>query len=146
MTRTEVRTFLNTGVDSLAPSTEFGSGLITDFNSDRSNVYPSVWQNIKPVSPDLASNGAPLDTWDIELIIAQKDAMDSAPEQYESIIDASDLIAQKLIYLYRNVIDGYKLVSLTSINRTPFVKKYADCLSGVNLTFKIVVPDKTNVC
>lgn len=146
MTRTEVRTFLKAGVDSLAPSTEFGSGLITDFNSERSHTYPSVWQNIKPVSPDLANNGAPLDTWDIELIIAQKDAMDSAPEQYESIIDASDLIAQKLTYLYRNVVDGYKQANLTTINRTPFVKKYADCLSGVTLTFKIVAPDKTNVC
>ena len=87
-----------------------------------------------------------MDKWDIELIIAQKDAMDSAPEVYEGIVDSSDLIAQKLIYQYRNRISGYKQIAIDSIKREPFIKKYADCLTGVKLTFTITANDKTNVC
>jgi len=147
MTRTEVREFIEAGVNALTPAVEFGSGLLTDFNSIRSHQYPSVWQAVKPVTPVIPFNsGAPTDRWDIELTIAQKDAMDSAPEQYEHIIDDCDLIAQKLVYKYRNIVSGYKLVTMESFKREPFVKKHADCLSGVTLTFTLVAPDTTNVC
>jgi len=148
MKRSEIRAFLKAGVDALTPPPpEFGSGLITDFNSNRSHTYPSVWQNVKPVDVDLPEPmNAPLDEWDIELIIAQKDALDSAHEVYEGIVDEADLIAQKLTYQYRNVTSGYKLIQISSIKREPFIKKYADCLTGVKLTFTITANDKTNVC
>jgi len=147
MKRSEIRDFLKAGVNALDPPPEFGSGQISDFNSLRSHTYPSVWQNVKPVDVDLPEPmNAPLDEWDIELIIAQKDAMDSAPETYEGIVDEADFIAQKLTYQYRNVISGYKLIAISSIKREPFIKKYADCLTGVKLTFTITVNDKTNVC
>ena len=146
MTRAEVRQFIEAGVNALTPSVEFGSGLITDFNSMRSHQYPSVWMNVTPVTPVIAYNVAPTDQWDIELIIAQKDAVDSSPEQYEHIIDDCDLIAQKLVYKYRNVISGYKMVTMEGFRRVPFVKKHADCISGVTLTFTLVAQDTTNVC
>jgi len=148
MKRAEVRTFLETGVNALTPAVEFGSGLITDFNSIRNHQYPAVWQNIKPVTVDIGDSGtsAPLDSWEIELTIGQKDAPDSVSEKYEDIIDHCDEIAQKLTYKYRNIVSGYKLVTLTDFSRTPFVKKFADCITGVRLSFTIVAQDKTNVC
>lgn len=146
MKRSEIRELLRGGVNALDPAPEFGSGQISDFNSLRSHTYPSVWQTVKPVDVDGLELSAPLDKWDIELIIAQKDAMDSAPEVYEGIVDSSDLIAQKLIYQYRNRISGYKQIAIDSIKREPFIKKYADCLTGVKLTFTITANDKTNVC
>ena len=130
----------------ILPTLEFGSGLITDFNAIRSHEYPAVWMNITPVSGTNSVYGAPLDVWDIELIIAQKDRMDSSPEEYEHIIDDCDEIAQKLMYNYNRQADGYKMVTLSDRNREPFVKKYADCLSGVVLSFKMTIPDQTNIC
>jgi hypothetical protein len=146
MKRSEIRELLRGGVNALDPPPEFGSGQISDFNSLRSHTYPSVWQTVKAVDVDGLEFSAPLDKWDIELIIAQKDALDSTPETYEGIVDAADLIAQKLIYQYRNVISGYKLIAIDGINREPFIKKYADCLTGVKLTFTITANDTTNVC
>lgn len=125
---------------------EFGSGLVTDFNSIRSHTYPSVWMALGVVGGTNPSFGAPNDEWEIELIIAKTDRMDSAPEEYEEIIDLCDEIAQKLMYEYNNTVAGYKLVTLSNRRREPFVKKYADCLSGVVLSFTMTIPDQTSIC
>lgn len=147
MKRSEIRDFLKAGVNALTPVVEFGSGRLSEFASIRNHQYPSVWQNIKPVNTQLPDNAAPVDQWDIEILIAQKDTPDSVAEQYEHIIDDADFIAQKLIYLYRNVIDGYKKIVITDIVRTPFVKKNSpDCISGITLTFKMTVSDRTRIC
>lgn len=146
MDRSEVRAFIEAGVNELVPAIEFGAGLVTDFNSIRSHEYPAVWQVTSPVSSEHLPSGAPTDNWNIELIVAQIDRMDSSPQEYEHIIDDCDLVAQKLIYQYRNIIDGYKLTTMTGVNREPFVKKHADCVTGVILTFQLISPDKTNVC
>jgi hypothetical protein len=146
MKRGEVRSFLRSGVNALSPAPDFGSGRITEFNSLPNKKYPAVWQNVRPVDVDVPNNTSPLDEWDIELIIAQIDRQDSSTEEYEAIIDEADFIAQKLIYQYRNVTSGYKLIAIDSIKREPFVKKYADCLTGVMLSFTIRANDKTNVC
>lgn len=147
MKRSEIRDFLEAGVFNLTPVVEFGSGRISEFASMRSHQYPSVWQVVKPVSVSLPNNGSPLDVWEIELLIAQLDKPDSNAEQYEHIIDDADYIAQKLMYQYRNVIEGYKLIQISDITRTPFVKRNTpDCATGVTLAFKITANDKTNVC
>ena len=145
MKRREIRSFLQKGVNEITPSVEFGSGLITDFNSIRNHSYPSVWQSIAPISVNLG-NSAPLDRWEIKLTIAQKDFMGSPPKTYEDIIDTCDEIAQRLTYLYRNVVEGYKKITMEDFRREPFVHQYADCLSGVDLTFTLISPDQTNVC
>ena len=146
MNRRELRTFIKTGANLMEPSIEFGSGLVDDFNSFRSHAYPSVWMNIKSVTGSNPVASAPVDDWEIELIIAQKDALDSNPEDYEEIIDNCDEIAQKLMYNYNKIVSGYKLVTLSNRTREPFVKKYADCITGVTLSFTMNVPDQTNLC
>ena len=145
MTRAEVRTFLEDGVNALTPVPEFGSGRVSEFNSIRSHDYPAVWQITAQASTDVL-NQAPVDSWDIDLIVAQIDKEDSSPEQYEHIIDDCDLIAQKLVYQYRAIAEGFRLTQIRGVIREPFVKKYADCLSGVNLKFTLVVQNQTNVC
>lgn len=145
MTRSEVRTFIESGVNALTPPPEFGYGRISEFNSLRSHEYPAVWQITSPVSTELG-NGAPTDSWTVDLIIAQIDKQDSSAVEYEHILDDCDIMAQKLIYKYRNDIAGYKLVTMESVEREPFVKKYADCLTGVNLRFIIISPNQENVC
>lgn len=148
MKRSEVRTFIKNGVNELTTPPTFGSGLYSFFNSERSWKYPVVFHETVPIGVVSSSIDyqAPTDDWDIVLWISQQGKMDMVPSEYEPLIDQCDEIAQKLIYKYRNIIAGYKLVTIDSVTRTPFVKINADCLVGVTLRFTIMAPDKTNVC
>ena len=147
MKRSEVRSFVKSGVDALTNSVEFGSGLLTYFNSDRNHDYPAVFFETSDMSASIdVPKSMPLDTWTIRLHIADKDKVDSIPDQYEEIIDRMDEIAQKLIFKYNAIVSGYKDVAIESVNREPFVRKHSDCVSGVILSFDLIVPDKTNNC
>lgn len=148
MTRTEVRSFVESGVTALnsdGVTLEFDNGRITEFNSDRSNEYPFAWLEPLTTTPELI-NSVPYDNWNIIIHIAQKDSIDSVQSQYETIVDECDLIAQKLVKKFNDVVSGYKLVQIQNMSREPFYKKNADCLSGVILSFTLNVPDTTNLC
>lgn len=147
MTRAELRTFLKAGVDSLEPATDFGYGLITDFNSSRSNQYPKVWWETDPGTlTDIPNQLIPIDSIPVVLRIAQLDKFRSTPDVYEPLIDTADEVGRQLIYQYNNLISGYKLLTITQVKRTPLVQKFADCLTGITLSFTITGPDKTAVC
>lgn len=146
MTRTEVRDFLKSGVDALVPALEFGSGLITDFNKKPDVTLPQVWQEAAPMDGANPVIGAPLDEWQIILWIVKLDKLGSSAAEYEAIVDECDLVAQKLIRQYDKIVSGYKLVTITSRRREPKIKKFANDMSGVLLTFTLNAPDKTNLC
>lgn len=146
MQRSSLKAFIKSGVDSITPPLGFGSGLITDFNSERSHEYPTVWLALEKTASE-ENLYAPLDTWYVKLIIAQIDALDSKPDDYEALVDACDEVAQRLIYKYRVIVSGYKLITMVGVERERFVKRYADCLTGIELTFNIVSPDQSDfVC
>lgn len=140
MTRAEIKEFIQSGAEYF--NIPFETGRITEFNSSRSNTYPFIFLETIPVSTSL-SNSIPTDTWTIRLHIAYKDSMDSKMDQYESLIDKADEKAQKLIKRYNDILTNYNLVTLTSITRVPFIKKHADCLTGVILGFSLVIQDVT---
>lgn len=149
MNRAQVRAFLNAGVEAISPSMPFGSGLITEWNSNRSNEYPGTWhESIVGVATELINQVLPEDEWPIKLHIGKKDALDSKSVQYEQLIDDCDYIAQQLIHQYSQIQSNvyYSSVSISGINREPFVKKHADCITGVILSFTLKDPDKTNLC
>lgn len=146
MTRTEVRALIKSAVDALTQTIQFNSGRITEFNSERSNQYPFIWLEPLAVGTELNTNQVPIDEWACILHVANKDAAGSTPEQYEAIVDQCDLIAQKFIHKLNAVVTGYKLLTLTSISREPFIHKHADDVSGVMVSFTITVIDNTNVC
>jgi len=147
MTRSEIRDFIRSGVNAITPSLDFSEGQIMDWNAQRSNKYPGILSVIETTDTNIPdTNSPPYDTWPIKILIANKDALDSTPDLYENIIDQCDGIAQKLIYKYRAIIEGYKLTTIESIKREKFIKKYADCLTGIELTFDIRNQDTTNVC
>ena len=145
MKRSEVRQFVEDGVNQITPALDYYEGLITDFNSKRNNQYPAVHLLLETTDTEL-DGSAPTDDWDIVLIIAKLDKMDSLPPQYEGIVDDCHYISQQLIYKYRNIVNGYKLVTIEDVKREKFVKKYADCLTGIELSFTLKAPDQTNVC
>lgn len=147
MTRAQLRTFIESGVSAITPAVDYGSGLLTDWNSNRSNEYPGVWfESVESVDVDLPFQTLPQDAWPIKLHIGKLDKMDSSPEQYEAIIDESDTIAQQLIFNYSQGLADTENVSITEISRIPFVKKRVDCVSGVILAFTLNVPDGTDLC
>ena len=145
MRRQAVRSFLEDGIILLTDVT-YGSGRVTEWNSDRIRVYPMAWIESLRTSSDITSMELLYDTWSIKIHIAKKDTADSVEVRYEALIDDCDEMAQELIRYYNQVVSGYKLVTITGINREPFIKKNADCLTGVILSFDLTAPDTTNLC
>lgn len=144
MTRREVKEFLYSGIQTIGLG--YGTGRISEFNSDRSQTYPKTWIEPVNVSTTLTQQGLNYDGWSVVLHIGKKDAQDSLPEQYEELVDDCDEYAQQLINAYNQIVSGYKTVTIESVTRVPFVKKNADVLTGVILSFTLNAPDTTNLC
>lgn len=147
MTRSEVRDFIESGVNELIPTPEFGSGRVSEWNSKLNKSFPSVW--LESLSTDTALTATlntPFDSWNVSLHIGKLDKPDSTADQYETIVDECDLMAQKLITLYNQLITGYSLLTIENIGREPFIKRHADCITGVLLTFNLVAADTTDTC
>lgn len=144
MKRSELKTFIKAGVDSL--NLWFGRGQITDFNSNQGISLPAVWQETQPANSDITSIQGVTNNWDVVLHIVKKDALDSSPDTYEDLIDECDEIAQKLVVQYNQIVSGSNLIQLTSFKRDPIIKQHAICLTGIKLSFTMIDPDNTNYC
>lgn len=145
MKRSEIQAFIRLGVEEMAPQVTFGYGRLTEWNSKRSNDYPGTWLETVPMNTVL-NNSLPNDSWPIRLHIGKLDAHDSSPEQYELLINECDELAQKLIKQYNDELEDAVNVTISDISREPFIKKHADCVTGVILAFTLTVIDKTNLC
>ncbi len=148
MRRGDVRQFLYLGIDDLTDVT-YGSGRVSEFNSNRSREYPMAWIESLSRSVDMTPQGLPYDNWNVRIYIAKRDTADSIENQYEQLVDDCDEFAQKLIKFYNDVIDStitYKLIQLQGITSEPWIKQNADCLTGVILEFTLLTPDTTNLC
>jgi hypothetical protein len=149
MTRTQIRSFLESGVTAINPHIFFGSGRISEWNSKGADTDTEVWWEsiTEAVGVDMINSVSPNDGWPINLHIGRKDSMDSLPGKYEQIIDDCDYIAQQLTNQYNLVIQDSDTITLTGISRQPFVKKHGGLLfSGVTLSFSLNGPDKTDLC
>lgn len=160
MKRNEIREFLKQGADAI--DIFFGSGKVTDFNSLPDKKYPFAWLESLQSKTEFSKNGSSLiDSWTVKIHIAKQDSIDSDADTYESIIDHCDDFARKLIWQYNIILSGvaststissattkdlYMLLAMSGINKVPFIKQHADCLTGVILSFTLVSPDKTDVC
>lgn len=147
MKRSEVRQFVKSAVNELSVSVQFNSGRLTEFNSTLNKGFPYVWLEPLQASPALiANNFQPIDTWTAIIHIAKLDKADSTEDQYEGIVDECDYLAQRLTNIINNNLEDSKDITLSAISRVPFIKKHADCLTGVILTLTLVIPDRTDVC
>lgn len=148
MTRAELREFVREGVEDMVPPLEFNEGQISDFAANRSHNYPVALLLLDSTDTKI-TDSAPIDTWKVILYVADLDKMDSLPIVYEDMVDRCDDIARRLIYKYRNIISGYKLVTMESVLRERLIKTpilSPDCLTGVMLTFDVIAPDQDDVC
>jgi len=146
MKRSEVRTFIQSGVDALSAAIAFNSGRISEFNSERSNEYPFVWLESLSVTRTNSGVGAPTDEWAVALHIAKKDAAGSSPAEYEAIVDDCDEIARALSEQYRATLADSLTVVITQETRTPFIHKHADDTTGVILAFTLQTWDNSTFC
>jgi hypothetical protein len=145
MTRTEVKTFIQSAINALNAGISYGGGRISEFDSERMHSYPKVW--MEPMTTDTTLTAlAPNDGWNIVLNIAKLDKPDSSSDQYEALVDECDLVAQELTFKMNNVVSGYDLVTIKNISRKPFIKENADCLTGIKLSFVISAMDQTDWC
>jgi hypothetical protein len=138
MKRSEVKDFIQSGAELL--NIPFETGRITEFNSSRSNTYPFIFLESINVLTSM-SYSLPTDTWKIRIHVAYKDAVDSKMDQYENLIDDADDVAKSLVKRYNDILTNYNLVTISGISRTPFIKKHADCLTGVLLAFDLIAQD-----
>lgn len=138
MKRSEVKDFIQSGAELL--NIPFETGRITEFNSSRSNTYPFIFLESLSVNTTI-SYSLPTDTWSVRLHIAFKDSIDSKMDQYEGLIDQADDIGKSLVKRYNDILTNYNLVTISGITRVPFIKRHADCLTGIVLTFTLIAQD-----
>ena len=155
MRREDIRAFLKAGADAIP--TYFESGRLTEFNSMPNKSYPFAWLESLEVDTDFSEAGGLIDAWAVKIHIAKLDKIDSLADAYEGIIDECDHIARQLLWQYNVILYGattttaanktlYKLIQLSNVSREPFVKKHADCVTGIELSFTLTTPDQTDVC
>jgi hypothetical protein len=142
MTRKEVKEFIQAGAETL--QIPFDTGRISEFNSNRSNTYPFVFLETLTAQTTL-SNSLPTDNYLVKIHVLSKDWIDSSNEEYEELIDIADKVAQDLVKIYNDILEHFNLVTINGISRVPFIKKHADCLTGVLLTFNLIAQD-TSAC
>ena len=138
MTRAEVKEFIQSGAELL--QIPFDTGRISEFNSNRTNTYPFVFLETVSAQTTL-TNSLPTDTYAIKIHVLSKDWIDSSNADYEALIDQADIVAQRLIKRYNDILSNYNLVTINNISRVPFIKKHADCLTGVLLSFNLLTQD-----
>lgn len=164
MKREDIRQFLKDGAN--AVEIFFDSGRITEFNSLPEKEYPFAWVESLSTSTDLVSQRL-IDDWSVVIHVAKLDKMDSLQNEYENIVDECDQIARKLIWQYNKILYSsdssvtatdtlsdnetlkrtvYSLLTISGVTREPFIKKHAECLTGVILSFTLNSPDNTDVC
>lgn len=149
MTRKETDDFIDSAVKLLAPKTTFGRGRVSEWNSRRDHVYPKVWRvtnDEDEVATEFSPQMTPIDSRSIELRIAFKDAHDSVEDQYENLVDLADRHAQRLLYALNQVVTSVPTALITGISRRAFIKKNADDVTGVILSFTIQSADLTSNC
>lgn len=147
MKRSEIRDFLKDGVSKINPQLHFYSGVITDWNKERGKLFPSTfYESLIEMTGEVINHLLPSDTYPVSLHIGKQDKLDSLPDQYETIIDDCDYIAQQLFRQYNQVITNHDRVSIEGYSREPFLKKGADCISGVILKFNLKGADTTKLC
>lgn len=156
MTREQVRAFLKAGADAL--KLQFDAGRLTEFNKVKDKKFPFIWVETLVPDSDFQTSGSMLiDSWSTVIHVALLDKTDSVQDEYEALVDQADYIAQQLIWQYNvNLMNStvvsttnqslYKKIQLSGISRPPFIKKHADVLTGVALTFTLTTPNTTNVC
>lgn len=144
MTRTEQNTFLKTGVNGLTPAIEYGRGRLSEWNSLRNHSYPAAWHETDDVSASVTTN-LMQESWNVRLHIAMKDQPGWSNDDYENLVDQCDEIAQNLIIRYNLLVAGSKLVTISDITRTPFIKKNSDLITGVILAFTLNAPQAVAV-
>lgn len=158
MTRKELKSFLKLGCDAI--KIFFDAGLVSDFGKVADKDFPYVWLDLSSVDSEIPDDRfLLLDDWPIELHIAKKDSLDSIPNQYEQIVDECDDIARKLLWQYNLTLAGsdsidtsatnqelYQRIKISTPKRQRFVKKHADILTGVILSFTLTSPDMKDVC
>ena len=124
-----------------------GSGRVSEFNSEHVNSdYPRGWLEELRSMVTITNNLLPISAWNVVIHIAKQDAVDSASEQYELIVDECDYIAQQLVKKYNQDIQMSERVTISGISRIPFYKRHTVPLTGVILSFALSVPDITNLC
>lgn len=147
MTRKEIRAFCKAGVAIVQRDMPFGWGRLTEFNSRPNKELPYAWMESPTTTGDPpAHGGATIESWAITLHIADKDQVDALGEHSECIIDACDLIAQKLTQVFDKMLEPSMWVVTTGMRRDPFTKRHADCLSGIILTFTLQAPQNRSFC
>jgi hypothetical protein len=146
MTRAEVKTFIQVGINALDAGIAYGAGRISEFNSNRVLSYPHIWMEPIKKGTNIQEQGLPYQEWNIVLHVNKKDQPDSSADQYEQIVDECDAIGDELIIKLNEAVSGTDLITISPITTDPEIKKNADCLTGVVLSFTLSAPSTINYC
>lgn len=142
MSHKSLRIALEKAALSIQDDVQYSYGRVSDLNQDGVDKFLII--NVSP----LVANSSFADNevnnfskaWNVEMVFAMMDT--DAERYYESILDRCDDYVDRFI-MRLNLVDT---MVLTSINQTPFIKGYADVLTGYIVTFTATVTDDHDYC
>lgn len=142
MSHKKLRVAIETAALSIQDDVQYSYGRVSDLNQDGIDKFLII--NTSP----LVANGSFADNavqnyskaWNIEMVFGMMDT--DAERYYESILDRTDEHIDRFI-TQLNLIDT---MVISSINQTPFIKGYANVLTGYIVTFTATLTDDFDYC
>ena len=155
MSHLSVRTLIEDIATDLDTVVDFGYGRATDFNQIKDKQDPYIWLDPLPSTVQVNEDNLMVsEVYSVALTFYKFDAPDSTEEQYKLILDECDSLVNKFIHKMNESLDNIADNNLLhtantvmgAINKQPFIKVTADCLTGFTLNFDLTVPDLFDYC
>ena len=147
MSHKGIRLLIEDTAKKLGDDIQFTYARSSDFNILRDKRYPFISLGMLSANASYAVDNSwnYSKTWSVTMAFYELDKEGSTQEEYALILDSTDVMVdtfiQKLNFFILN-----DTITITAINQTPFIKDFADILTGHILTFQLQVPDNWNYC
>lgn len=146
MSHKSIRLLLEKTVESISDDIQYSYGPDTDFNQTRKKG--SVLVNTSPLTATASYrvNGVQnyMNLWSVTMAFYKPDK--SSEKEYAKILDETDDLVDKFI----NELNFYSAkkseITISSINKTSFIKATADILTGWSVVFQIDAMDDMDYC
>jgi hypothetical protein len=137
-----VRALIQKVIAEVHDGVQYSYGLESDFNETKKKGFLMVHTDALTASITYAVDGTwnYSKGWSVTMLFCKYDTYNKS--KADLILDATD----EVIDLFVNRLNRTEGVLLTSMSQDPFIRAYADILTGHTLAFTIILEDDFDYC